>query len=104
MNFSPACVNGPNIMYSSSWSPVSFPRWDYPGIPSDINRHSPDDSRTGVNSSDFLAPWKLDASCGRLSAQQAARTVAEGLIFIPERSLVFGWRAQGRATTKTISI
>src|SRR5262249_38532275 len=44
-------------------------------------RHSPDDARTGVNSSDFLASWKPDASCGQLPAQRAARTVAEGLFW-----------------------
>jgi hypothetical protein len=27
-------------------------------VPFTLNRHSPDDSRTGVNNSDFLAPWK----------------------------------------------
>src|SRR5262245_59714834 len=44
-----------------------------------LSRHSPDDSRTGVNSNDFLAPCKPDASCGRLPAQRAAKTAARGV-------------------------
>jgi hypothetical protein len=61
MNFSPqrACVNGPNIMYSSSWSPVSFPRWDYPGIPIDIKT-----TMSGCRQQDGRLPARGAHRCG----------------------------------------
>src|SRR5262249_47379531 len=79
---------GPSSGQAAPLLPRAISSNDGSGLIRGSNRYSPDDSRSGVNSSDFLAPWKPDASCGRLPAQRAARTVAEGLIW--RFSLAFG--------------
>src|SRR5665811_586231 len=53
-----------------------------------LSRDSPDDSRTGLDILDFLAPCKAKAQFGQLPPPRAARTVVEGLIW--PFSLAFG--------------
>src|SRR5262249_21559705 len=54
-----------------------------------LNRHSPDDSRTGANSSGFLASLEARRELrAPTRTTQRARTVAEGLIW--RFSLAFG--------------